>query len=67
MTHPYYVEHTYLWSDGKPQVRRYDYATLDEAEDRMARLREHPGTTRIVLRRRGPRRNHATTLKVIVT
>lgn len=67
MTLPYFVDHWYLWSDGEVRRRHYDYATLEEAQDRMHALKDYPGTTRIVLCKRGIRRNQPSTLKVIVT
>lgn len=66
MTLPYYVDHWYLWSNGEVRRRRYDYATLEEAQDRMSTLKDFPGTTRATLCKRGVR-NHPSTLKVLVT
>lgn len=67
MTSPYFVDHWYLWSNGEIRCKRYDYATLEEAQERLSSLRDFPGTTRITLCKRGIRRNQSSTLKVIVT
>ena len=63
MTSRYYVDHWFLWSDGKLQRRHYGYDDTESAEHRMDSCIDYPGTTRVRLVRAGPKRSR-TVLRV---
>ena len=54
---PYFVDRWYLWKNGKLQHRRLDCASLDEANGRLAEFVKMPDTTRVVISKRGFKRN----------
>lgn len=64
MTEPYLVEHSFLWSDGKLRIRRYDCASYDEADSRMAKCVRESTTTRVVIKKRSSVGRHSSTIKV---
>ena len=59
----YRVDHWFLWSNGEVRSKTYRYPTYEEALDRFDRCSAVDGSTRVSLRRIGPKRS-SSALKV---
>lgn len=64
MSDPYFVDHWFLWSNGELHSKKYDCADYKEALDRFDKCSAYPGTTRVVLRKRGLKRGSSSAMKV---
>ena len=63
MNGQYRVDHWFLWSNGEIRSKTYRYDSYEVALARFNRCAEAPGSTRVALRRCGPKRS-TSTLKV---
>lgn len=63
MSEGYRVDHWFLWGNGELRSKTYRYPTYEEALERFDRCSEDESSTRVSLRRIGPKRS-SSALKV---
>ena len=63
MSEGYRVDHWFLWGNGELRSKTYRYPTYEEALERFDRCSEDESSTRVALRKIGPKRS-SSALKV---
>ncbi len=60
---PYFVGHWFLWSDGDLRHKQYECDDLESARARFDQCVEQSNSTKVVIRRRGNKRNQSTAIQ----